>query len=50
MHVSVRMVRRGGRGISDAQIILQLQDEKIARLESQIGRLVAVPIDVTVAS
>ena len=49
VHVSVTMVcRHGSAVVGNRQIVLQAQNEKIAGLQSQIGRLIAVPIDVAV--
>lgn len=49
VHVSVTMAPRRGRAVGNRQLVLQAQNKKVAGLQSQIGRLIAVPIDVTVA-
>jgi hypothetical protein len=45
----VSVMMRDIAGIGIREIVLQMQDEKIAGLQPQVGRLVAVSIDITVA-
>jgi hypothetical protein len=50
VRVRVTVDCRHGRAVGNRQLVLQAQNKKVAGLQSQIGRLIAVPVDVAVAS